>query len=61
MDQLLYIQHCCQLVKDFGIVVVTVEHLSIDTLCQHCNRQACMAVGGEADAGLIVQNTEMLQ
>ena len=55
-SQLLYIQHFCQLVEDFGVIVVAVEHFSIHTFCQNGHRQAGVAVGGEGDAGLVVQD-----
>ena len=31
VNQLLYIQHFCHLVEDFGVIVVTVELVSVDT------------------------------
>ena len=52
----LHIQHFGQTVEDLGIVVIAAKYLGIHTLSQHGNRQAGMAVGGEADAGLIVQD-----
>ena len=56
VNQLLYIQHFCHLVEDFGVIVVTVELVSVDTISQDSNRQAGVAVRGEGDTGLIVQN-----
>ena len=53
---LLYVQHCCHLVEDFGVIVVTDEIVGIDTISQNSDRQAGVAVRSEGDAGFIVQN-----
>ena len=56
VSQLLYIQHFCHLVENLGVIVITVELVSVDTISQNCNRQTGVGVGGEGDTGLIVQN-----
>ena len=56
VSQLLNIQHFCHFVEDFGVVVVTVEFVSIDTISKNSNGQTSVAVRGEGDTGLVVQD-----
>ena len=51
-----YAEHAGQLVIDLSIVVVAVELPGVNTVGQHGHGQAGVAVRGEGDAGLVVDD-----
>ena len=50
------VQQVGQLVVDVGVVIVAVEHLAACALGQDCHGQTGVAVRGEGDAGLVVDD-----
>ena len=53
---LLHAQHLSQLIENLSVVVVAVEHLSVDAVGQDGHGQTGVAVRGEGDAGLVVDD-----